>query len=181
MYWNHHLPYAFIIRIFLQRNNFFSLFNRFYVFSKICGSHSHWVDYQLWNLEMRVTSNWSWVWWHDRGPNPIRIGPQGAPGGVLEIFLKISQNLIFPQFFCCCFLGEVALKLFIQFDNQLPVILLAIRLWSLDQKHLIPGNGPPKLQGKHVFTIIPSFPWPLSVDLTRHVSRFRCRRSRNTM
>ena len=32
-------------------------------------------------------------------------------------------------------------------DNQLPVILLAIRLRSLDLKHLIPGNGPPKIQG----------------------------------
>ena len=32
-------------------------------------------------------------------------------------------------------------------DNQLPVILLAIRLRSLDLKHLIPGNGPPELQG----------------------------------
>ena len=30
-------------------------------------------------------------------------------------------------------------------DNQLPVILLAIRLRSLDLKHLIPGNGPPEL------------------------------------
>ena len=33
------------------------------------------------------------------------------------------------------------------FDNQLPVILLAIRLWSKDLKNLISGNGLPKLQG----------------------------------
>ena len=32
-------------------------------------------------------------------------------------------------------------------DKQLPVILLAIRLSSLDLKHLIPGNGPPETQG----------------------------------
>ena len=29
------------------------------------------------------------------------------------------------------------------FDNQLPVILLAIRLWSEDLKHLIIGTGYP--------------------------------------
>ena len=32
-------------------------------------------------------------------------------------------------------------------DNQLPVILLAIRLRSLDLKHPIPGNRPPEIQG----------------------------------
>ena len=32
------------------------------------------------------------------------------------------------------------------FDNQRPVILLAIRLQSKDQKHLISGNGLPELQ-----------------------------------
>ena len=32
-------------------------------------------------------------------------------------------------------------------DNQLPVILLAIRLRSLDLKHLIPSNGLPEIQG----------------------------------
>ena len=34
-----------------------------------------------------------------------------------------------------------------KFDNQLPVILLAIRIRSLDLKHLILGNGPPEIQG----------------------------------
>ena len=33
------------------------------------------------------------------------------------------------------------------FDNQLPVIYLAIRHLSEDLKHLIPRNGPPVLQG----------------------------------
>ena len=40
-------------------------------------------------------------------------------------------------------------------DNQLPVILLAIRLRSLDLEHLIPGNGPPKLQGQPLCNLAP--------------------------
>ena len=32
------------------------------------------------------------------------------------------------------------------FDNQLPDILLAIRLRSMDLKHLILGNGPPEFK-----------------------------------
>ena len=34
-----------------------------------------------------------------------------------------------------------------RFDKHFPVILLVIRQWSSDLKHLIPGNGPPELQG----------------------------------
>ena len=47
-------------------------------------------------------------------------------------------------------LWEVHIK---KIDNQLPVIFLAIRQRSLDLKHLIPGNGPPKIQGKHTSAI----------------------------
>ena len=34
----------------------------------------------------------------------------------------------------------------------------SIRLWSKDLKHLIPGNEPPELQGKHILTKISAIP-----------------------
>ena len=36
-------------------------------------------------------------------------------------------------------------------------ISLPIRQWSKDLKHLFSGNGPPKLQGQHVYTIVKKY------------------------
>ena len=59
------------------------------------------------------------------------------------------------------------------FDNQLPVILLAIRQWSLDQKHFIPVNGTPKLQGEHTLNTTTLFHFILHYYKVVHSSSNR--------
>ena len=90
-----------------------------------------------------------------------------------SIFKHSKSGLVwYSDPHCICFNYQVLLGSYAPLytiDKQLPVFLVAIRLRLLDFKHLIPGNGPPELQGSiHVTVFLYSRGW-LNEEETREL------------